>query len=244
MVWGAVSLLLTSSKKYSLVIPCYNEAAGLEDLVASCVRAQFPSNFEVILVDNGSTDNTKHILPVLLKGHSQIRSVRVEHNYGYGNGILFGLSKARGDVLGWTHADLQTDPEDFKAAIEFFERDGSQPFVKGKRFGRKPLDVFFTVSMSLFELFLLRKMLWDINAQPNVFSRSFYESWTNPPKDFSLDLYVYFAAKRAGRKICRFPVFFGQRKYGMSHWNIDWRSKLKFIRRTIHFSLELKKRHD
>lgn len=231
-------------KKCSLIIPCYNEAAGLSDLVSACIAAEFPEDFEIILVDNGSTDATPSILLSLLDGQSQIRSVRLNENEGYGNGILFGLSQAKGQILGWSHADLQTDPADFKMAVELFRSGETELFVKGKRYGRPVFDVFFTVCMSVFEIFLLRRLFWDINAQPNVFSRHFYESWGNPPKDFSLDLYAYYLAKKKGLKVLRFPVFFGERRYGSSHWNINWRSKVRFIRRTIDFSLELKKKYD
>lgn len=234
----------TNYKRCSLIIPCYNEASGLPDLVQACASAKFPAHFEVILVDNGSTDNTPSALLSLLDGQSQIRSVRLEENEGYGGGILFGLSQAKGDVLGWSHADLQADPADFKTAVELFKSGEAELFVKGKRFGRPVFDVFFTVCMSIFEIFLLRRLFWDINAQPNVFSRHFYESWENPPIDFSLDLYAYYLAKKKGLKVLRFPVFFGERRYGSSHWNIDWRSKIKFIRRTIDFSFELKKKYD
>jgi glycosyltransferase involved in cell wall biosynthesis len=231
-------------RSVSLIIPCYNEGAGLSDLVSACIAAEFPPNFEIILVDNGSTDNTPSMLLGLLDGQSQIRSVRLEENEGYGGGILFGLSRANGDILGWSHADLQADPADFKTAVELFESEEAELLVKGKRFGRPVFDVFFTVCMSIFEILLLRRLFWDINAQPNVFSRHFYEGWENPPKDFSLDLYAYYLAKKTGLKVQRFPVFFGERQYGSSHWNIDWRSKMRFIRRTIGFSFELKKKYD
>lgn len=242
--WEGAYLSSTNYKRCSLIIPCYNEASGLPDLVQACASAKFPAHFEVILVDNGSTDNTPSALLSLLDGQSQIRSVRLEENEGYGGGILFGLSQAKGDVLGWSHADLQADPADFKTAVELFKSGEAELFVKGKRFGRPVFDVFFTVCMSIFEIFLLRRLFWDINAQPNVFSRHFYESWENPPIDFSLDLYAYYLAKKKGLKVLRFPVFFGERRYGSSHWNIDWRSKIKFIRRTIDFSFELKKKYD
>ena len=244
MAWEGAYLSSTNYNVCSLIIPCYNEGDGLSDLVSACITANFPARFEIILVDNGSTDNTPSILPGLLDGQSQIRSVRLEENKGYGNGILFGLSQAKGDVLGWSHADLQADPADFTTAVELFESGEPETFVKGKRFGRPVSDVFFTICMSLFEVFLFRRSFWDINAQPNVFSRHFYESWENPPKDFSLDLYAYYLAKKKGLKVLRFPVFFGERRYGSSHWNIDWRSKIKFIRRTIDFSFELKKKYD
>jgi glycosyltransferase involved in cell wall biosynthesis len=232
----------------SLIIPCYNEAAGLETLVAACRTAELPSNVEVVLVDNGSTDTTPDVLAALLEKDPQIRAIRVEENQGYGFGILAGLKAAKGDILGWTHADLQTDPADMKAALAYFkttpaEGEPLSAFVKGSRFGRPLADVFFTIGMSFFEMLLLRRLFWDINAQPTVFSRDFFDTWEDPPHDFSLDLYAYYMAKKTGLKISRFPVYFGERQFGTSHWNIDLRSKYKFIRRTIDFSLELKKRY-
>ncbi len=236
----------------SLIIPCYNEAAGLETLVAACRAAELPETVEVVLVDNGSTDTTPNVLAALLKKDPQIRAIRVEENQGYGFGILAGLNAAKGEILGWTHADLQTDPADMNAALDYFkthsktilaEGEPLAAFVKGKRFGRPLADVVFTIGMSFFEMLLLRRMLWDINAQPTVFSRAFFETWEDPPHDFSLDLYAYYMAKKAGLKIHRFPVYFGERQFGTSHWNVDLRSKYKFIRRTIDFSLELKKRY-
>jgi hypothetical protein len=61
----------------------------------------------------------------------------------------------------------------------------------------------------------------------------------DPPHDFSLDLYAYHLARKRGLRVCRFPVKFGDRAHGVSHWNIDWKAKQKFIRRTIAYSLRL-----
>ena len=232
--------------KFSLIIPCYNEAKGLGELVEACLNAGFEAQdhhrFEIILVDNGSTDESAQLLPELVAPHALLKTLRVENNQGYGFGILQGLKAATGDVIGWTHADLQTNPADLLAAVPFFENEEAV-FAKGRRYGRPLFDEFFTIGMSFFEMLLLRRLFWDINAQPTLFPRRFFEAWEAPPHDFSLDLYAYYLAKKHHLPVRRFPVYFGDRKYGVSHWNIDWKSKVKFIRRTIDFSLELKKRY-
>ncbi len=110
-------------------------------------------------------------------------------NQGYGYGILFGLRAAQGELLAWTHADMQTDPKDVLHDLAIFEQHKIKNlYVKGQRVKRPLADVFFTISMSVFETLLLRTRLWDINAQPNMFSRAFFETWVNPPHDFSLEL--------------------------------------------------------
>lgn len=227
----------------SLVIPCFNEEKNLPLLVERCHVLCETRDVEVILVDNGSTDNTPQVLSELLIEGSQCRSIRVEKNQGYGYGILEGLRSARGGILAWTHADLQTDPCDVMVGKKLFELNGEATFVKGKRYGRPWSDTVFTIGMSIFETLLLRNFFWDVNAQPNIFSKDFFQSWVNPPHDFSLDLFVYHEVKRQELKIVRFPVRFEKRAYGTSHWNVDWKSKIKFIKRTIEFSLILKKRY-
>lgn len=228
--------------KFSLVIPCYNEAANLPLLLERCKALAAQPEVEVVLVDNGSNDASAHVLAQLLPQYPGCRSVRVETNQGYGFGILTGLRAAQGDILGWTHADMQTDPQDALKGLEFFDTHGTGIFVKGRRYGRPLADTVFTVGMSVFETLLLARPLWDINAQPTLFSRQFFMTWSDAPHDFSLDLYAYFLAKSQGLDVYRFPVKFGERAHGVSHWNVNWAAKRKFIRRTVEFSLQLKKR--
>jgi glycosyltransferase involved in cell wall biosynthesis len=226
----------------SLVIPCFNEAQNLPLLLPRCAELARVSGAEVVLVDNGSTDDTPVALEKLLPLHAGCRSVRVAKNQGYGFGILEGLRAAHGDVLAWTHADMQTNPLDAARGLEFFLQEGPELFVKGRRHGRPLGDRVFTLGMSIFETTLLGHGMWDINAQPTMFARRFFETWREPPHDFSLDLYAYYQARRMGIPVRRFPVVFGQRAHGASHWNINWATKWKFIRRTVSYSLALRKR--
>lgn len=225
----------------SLIVPCYNESRSLPELIRRCEAIPDAVDAEVVIVDNGSSDGTAQVLDEHLHPGTGVRAIRVEKNQGYGFGILSGLRAARGDVLAWTHADLQTDPQDVLRGYDFFARHGPNVFVKGRRYGRPLADTAFTVGMSAFETVFLGAPLWDINAQPTMFSRAFFESWKQPPLDFSLDLYAYYMARREGLQVFRFPVHFGARMHGVSHWNVNWAAKRKFIRRTVEFSLQLKK---
>nr|WP_246654332.1 glycosyltransferase family 2 protein [Azospirillum formosense] len=227
-----------------MVIPCYNEARNLPLLLARAGEAFVRPDVELVLVDNGSTDDTPSVLRDLLPAHPFARSVRVEVNQGYGFGILSGLRAARGRVLGWTHADMQTDPADALTGFALFDgaADPDRLFVKGRRQHRPLGDAVFTAGMGMFETLLLRQPMWDINAQPTLFGRGFFESWDDAPHDFSLDLYAFYMARARGLEVKRFPVLFGERAHGVSHWNVNWRAKAKFIRRTVDFSLALRKR--
>ena len=227
--------------KFSPIIPCYNESANLPLLLERCKSLAGQPGVEVILIDNGSTDDSLLVLERLLPAYPGCRSIRVETNQGYGFGILSGLRAAQGEILGWTHADLQTDPMDALRGLAYFDQHGPEIFVKGRRHGRPVADVAFTLGMSVFETLLLAKSLWDINAQPTMFSRSLFLQWESAPSDFSLDLYAYYQARINDLPVHRFPVHFGERAHGVSHWNVNWAAKWKFIHRTVDFSLKLKK---
>ena len=226
----------------SLVIPCYNESESLPTLIKKC-EAIINENIEVILVDNGSSDGTAEILRSFEKHNTGLRSTRVEQNIGYGHGILAGLKVAQGEILGWTHADLQTDPADVLAAYQIYERstNPSNLFVKGARTGRPVVDRIFTAGMAIFETIFMHASMWDINAQPTLMPRSLYSAWQNAPTDFSLDLYAYYQAKKQRVKIQRIPVQFGPRTFGESHWNTGIVSRIRFIRRTLRYSWKLRK---
>ncbi|TFV87785.1 glycosyltransferase family 2 protein [Blastococcus sp. CT_GayMR16] len=232
---------------FSLVIPCYNESAGLPELVRRCAYVAAEGGGEIVLVDNGSTDDSAAVLEGLLgpagdtAGRDGVRWVRVPVNQGYGFGITSGLAAARADIVGWTHADLQTDPADVLRALPLFEGAGERVLVKGRRFGRPVADRVFTAGMSTFETALLRRPLRDINAQPTLFSRELLDRWGEPPTDFSLDLFALYSAQELGFEIRRFPVIFAPRKWGSSSWNTDWSAKRRFIRRTLDYSLQLRK---
>lgn len=228
------------TNNFSIVIPCYNESGNLLKLIDICKKELCANGVEVILIDNGSTDGSDKILKTIKDSDQLLKSYRLEKNQGYGGGILYGLSKAKGQYIGWTHADLQTDPADVLNGFKLMDSD--KIFVKGSRIGRPIADNIFSIGMGIFESIILRTKLWEINAQPTIFSKKFFLSWSDPPEDFSLDLYSYVMAKKNNLSIKRLTVFFPERFYGNSSWNTGLKSKLALIQRTIKFSFQLKKR--
>ena len=234
-----------STVDLSIVIPCYNEEKNLPLIVKRFNKIKPKDiNFELILVDNGSTDNSNKIIKSFGKKISFITLVQVKKNVGYGNGIWAGITMAKGDYICWTHADMQTDLYDTIKAYDLIKKQNlpNKCFIKGKRKGRPLFDQVFTLGMSFFETVFLGTTLYEINAQPNLFHKSFLDKIGDPPKDFSFDLYFYYMAKKLKYKIIRFPVLFPERVYGTSHWNMSLKGKYKFIKRTVKFSLELKRR--
>lgn len=229
--------------KISIVIPCYNEEKNIKLILEEFKKISFGKyELELILVNNGSNDNSKNILEEMKHHYDFLKVVDVVQNKGYGYGILEGLKEAEGEYMGWMHADMQTSPNEFCKCIEFIESDKDKNiFIKGLRKNRPISDTIFTFGMSIFETVYLRKKLYDINAQPTLFNRKLYEKFENPPYDFSLDLYAYYKAIEVGNKIVRFPVIQKERIYGISSWNTGFKSRIKLIKRVISYSKLLKR---
>lgn len=230
--------------KLSIIVPCYNEEKNIPLILEKFSKIIKQDDIEVILVNNGSTDESQKVFNEMVPRYDFARVVNVEKNQGYGYGITSGLCEAKGKFVGYTHADMQTDPADCLKALEIIEKQKypKNCYVKGDRKGRVLFDQFFTIGMSFFETLYLGKKLWDINAQPNVFHKSFFEDIKNScPKDFSLDLYLLYMAQSKNLDIVRFDVIFPPRIHGESSWNTGLASKWKFIKRTIDFSVKLKK---
>tara|TARA_B110001450_G_scaffold109100_1_gene103171 strand:- start:1621 stop:2262 length:642 start_codon:yes stop_codon:yes gene_type:complete len=191
---------------------------------------------EFILVNNGSTDNSKNILEKLINDNRQIKLINIENNIGYGSGILSGLKIANGDVLSWTHADLQTDFFDVIRAYNKYQSENNPDLIiKGKRKNRNFIDAFFTWGMQRYTGIKLKVKLNDINAQPKLFSKSFYKKHLSlAPVDFSLDLFLLIKAKQFGM-IKTIDVIFQKRKHGEAKGGGSIKGKFKLIKRTINY---------
>lgn len=128
--------------KLSIVVPCYNEEENIPLILERFQEVIEREDIEVILVNNGSTDNSAQVLEQLLPKYSFAKTTLVAVNQGYGYGILQGLAMCRGEYIGWTHADMQTDPADIIKALHVIEQEKGLVFVKGRRKGRPLFDVF------------------------------------------------------------------------------------------------------
>ena len=226
--------------KYSIVVPCYNESENLKNLVKTLEKFPKKYNVEFILVENGSADNSRELFKKIKS--PRIKKAYVDKNQGYGFGILSGLEKAKGDFVGWVHADLQVDPKYLLDLMEYAEHvEEENLFLKGKRKNRSLLDHFFTGGMTIYETLLLKKPLNDIGAIPVLFNRDLLKTFKKPPYDFSIELYSLYKARVANYHVKRFKVILKKRQKGNSSWNKGFSSKIKQSKTIMDDSKKIKK---
>lgn len=229
--------------EYSIIVPCYNEAENIPKLLSVFSDFMSDENAELIIVDNGSSDGTAGLEAEMKKQYPFLRWVHIEKNIGYGHGIYTGLSHAKGRYLGYTHADLQTDPYDVMKAISIINSipDNDPVFVKGYRRGRKLIPRFFSKTFELMVFLILNSKFKEINAQPTFFSKELLTSLKKPPWHWGFDLYACYHAVKEKYTIKRFDVLFPCRRSGKSKWNVGFMSQINLSMKMIKYCFEIKK---
>jgi dolichol-phosphate mannosyltransferase len=107
----------------SLVIPCYNEEENVPTLLTriSGALANLGKPFEVILIDDGSTDSTPKLLEDGMRQYPWLRVLRMAKNGGQSAAFEAGFDAARGEVIATIDADLQNDPEEIPRLIPMLD---------------------------------------------------------------------------------------------------------------------------
>src|SRR5882724_10491823 len=137
----------------SIVVPCCNEEEGLREFhrqMTATARARFGQKFELILVDDGSTDNTWKLINQLSAEDRNVVAVRLSRNHGHQLALTAGLSTVRGDLVLVIDADLQDPPELLSPMYDLMVREDAD-VVYGlrrsrageSRFKKKSAEAFY-----------------------------------------------------------------------------------------------------
>lgn len=215
----------------SLVVPLYNEQDNATWVVESLARHLDAGgdSYELILVDNGSTDGTAEILKRSAPQHASVRVVSVGVNEGYGRGIIQGLCQARGEYIGYMSGDGQIQPEDPLRVYKALRRSGA-PAGKIRRVVRHDGWLRLVNSFCYNGIcalgFGLRSR--DINGTPKIIARDLLDQLELSSGDWFIDFELMLKLQWLGAPVLEVPTEYLARRGGSS--KVRLRDAWEFVR--------------
>ena len=206
----------------SIVVPLYNEAESLPELVEwiGCVATANKLSYEIIFVDDGSTDESWSVIERLQKSNPEIRAISFMRNYGKSAALYCGFDMAEGEVVFTMDADLQDSPDEIPQMRRMILEEGYD-LVSGWK--KKRYDPIGKRWPSKFFNFTARLMsgikLHDFNCGLKAYRRKVVKSIEVYGE---MHRYIPILAKHAGfRRIGEKVVEHHERKYGKSKFGLE-----------------------
>ncbi len=154
----------------SVVVPVYNEEESLEELYKRLKKSLKNYRYEIIFIDDGSTDNSFKIIEKIKKKDKNIKIIKFIRNFGKSSALDAGFKKASGEYVVTIDADLQDHPEEIPGLIEELKKKNIH-VISGWRYKRKDsfLKKIASKIFNFFVSFLTGVKLHDINCGLKVY---------------------------------------------------------------------------
>lgn len=226
----------------SVVMPCYDEAATIETIVARVLASPFTA--ELIIVDDGSTDGTRDLLAAF--EDPRVRVLLQDHNQGKGAALQRGFGAATADFVIVQDADLEYDPVDYGLLMEPLLA-GTADVVYGSRFqsGRPRRVLFFWHSVGNRLLTLLSNMFTDLNLTDmetcyKAFRREVVQSIELEEPRFGIEPEITAKVAAGGWRVWEVGISYSGRTYAEGK-KINWRDGVAAIRCIVKYGVQTRR---
>jgi glycosyltransferase involved in cell wall biosynthesis len=195
--------------RISIIIPVYNEEHSIQEIVKKIISLEF-NQFakEIIIIDDGSTDNTSKILKNFQK-YEDLKIVTHRKNLGKGMALRRGIEDSTGEVIAFQDSDFEYDPEELPKLIDQIR--GGEYVVYGSRFlgTVKGMSFIFYIG-NKFLTFLTRLLygvsITDMETGFKVFRREVLENMSLQSKGFEIEPELTAKVLKKGYRIKEIPI--------------------------------------
>ena len=208
------------SASVSIFFPAYNDGGTIASLVlrAVDVARRLTPDFEVIIVNDGSTDATREIADELARTYPQVRAVHHPHNRGYGGALRTGFASATKDVIAYTDGDAQYDPREFELLWKRLSPDTD--VVTGYKISRS--DPWYRIIIGRVYHFtvkiLFRLQVRDVDCDFRLLRREVFDRVKLERSTGVICLELIRKLQDAGFRIAEVPVHHYHRTHGRSQF--------------------------
>jgi len=198
-----------------VIIPCYNEITTIEEIVAAVKAVDIV--YEIIIVDDGSTDGTRDILP-RFDGDPMVHVIYHDHNQGKGAAVRTGFKAAKGEVMLIQDADLEYDPREYPSLLKPLE-EGKVKVVYGSRFLGGPRKTMFFWNMvanrglTMITNILYNAILSDMETCYKVFRREVVNDLHLRSRRFEFEPEITAKVLKRGYRIYEVPISYNGREW-------------------------------
>ena len=224
--------------KYSIVVPFHNEEENVTILYARLkqVMEQVGDSFELVLVDDGSTDRTYKLLEEIAAVDSRVLVVKLRRNFGQTSALAAGFDHASGEFILAMDGDLQHDPNDIPGFLE--KLDEGYGVVSGWRKDRIDNFVMRRIPSRCANWLMARLSGVDIHDFGTTFKGYRREVIHNIPLYGEMHRFIPALASWYGASICEIPIRNVNRERGKSHYGIGRTFRVFFDLITVRFLLK------
>src|SRR5271166_1158428 len=224
--------------KYSIVVPFHNEEENVTALYARLkqVMEQVGDSFELVLVEDGSSDRTYKLLEEIAAVDSRVLVVKLRRNFGQTSALAAGFDNANGDFIIAMDGDLQHDPNEIPAFIE--KPEEGYDVVSGWRKERIDNFVMRRIPSRCANWLMAKLSEVDIHDFGTTFKAYRREIIHNIPLYGEMHRFIPALAAWYGASICEIPIKNVNRERGKSHYGIGRTFRVFFDLLTIRFLLK------
>jgi glycosyltransferase involved in cell wall biosynthesis len=220
-----------SDLRVTIVVPCYNEEDGIEGTVKSLHEAfRGQPAFEILVVDDGSTDQTARSLAALHTLYPEVRVLKHERNLGYGAALKTGLARAKGSWIAITDADGTYPNHRLPELVQIAEAEDADMVVGARTASDarySPLRTLPKIFLTAWASWLAKARIPDLNSGMRVMRRTAVMRFIKIlPDTFSFTTTITLAMLTNALRVTYVPVGYSPR---------TGRSKIRPIRDTLRF---------
>jgi glycosyltransferase involved in cell wall biosynthesis len=216
----------------TIIIPIFNDFDSIFEIVKQIdsSEAEFKQRgIKFLIIDNGST---RDVISSRCNREDLVEVHRLATNQGFGGAIIEGARHSKTAWVGWMPGNLKVSPS---SLLQLCDEIRLEPrlIIKCRRIRKNRLASLKTLVFGVMQTLIARSNMLDSGGTPTLCERKFLLNLPQPPRSIVFESYVLYCARKQKMIVIRPLNFYGERRFGESHWQKGFASELDLAKETI-----------